>query len=354
MRTKDFSFEVPEELIAQNPPNIRGGSRLLVCSCQASGRKKIYHSQISQLGSYLPKPAVIVFNNSKVRKARILSSVPNGGKLEVLFLRTEDGINWEALINKTKKRKTGQEFLLPGNVRAKITDKRAGRVILTLSNHIDDTYFDQYGHVPLPPYIKREDTREDEFRYQTVFAETPGSVAAPTAGLHFTDELLETLKKQGFILCSITLHVGVGTFQPIRTEKVEDHTMHREEYEISEETAQIIMDAQRNNVPIIAVGTTTVRTLESVWLASPAEGSSEGISYREILPGKGETELFIYPGFRFNLVNGMVTNFHTPESSLFVMVSAFAGKEHIEEVYQEAIQKKYRFFSYGDAMLLLR
>ena len=213
---------------------------------------------------------------------------------------------------------------------------------VTFTEEINDLWLDKYGHMPLPPYIRREDTEEDSDRYQTVYAKDTGSVAAPTAGLHFTDTILERLAKRCVEVTFITLHVGLGTFIPVRTENVEEHLMHKEEYEISKENAFKINQAKKEGKKILAVGTTSVRTLESAWKGTREKGS--------ISPGKSSTDIYIYPGYQFKVVDQMLTNFHTPDSSLILLVSAFAGKERIKNAYNEAIKQKYRFFSYGDAM----
>lgn len=341
MKTSEFYFNLPQELIAQTPSDKRGESRLIVLD-KLSGKLK--HRMISDLPDLIEQGTLIVVNNSRVRKARIYGISSTGGKVEFLLIKNISSESWEAIVSKRKKQKVGKKFSFSENVEGVITVHTKTRTVISFTREIDDTWLDMYGHIPLPPYIKREDTKEDSERYQTVYAQKTGSVAAPTAGLHFTDSILEKLKAKNIELVSVTLHVGLGTFSPVRTEKVEDHNMHTEEYEISDETAFRINRAKTEGRKILAVGTTSVRTIESAWKGTAEKG--------KIVPGKSSTNIYIYPGYEFKVVDQMLTNFHTPDSSLILLVSAFAGKERIKNAYSEAIKQKYRFFSYGDAMFI--
>ena len=337
MKTKTFSFELPEELIAQHPAAERGTSRLMRIE-RSSG--SIEHHTVKELPELIPDNAVLVMNNSRVRKARIYATTEHGGQVEFLLLEQRSGQRWKAMLSKAKKQKLGRTYTFPGEVRAEIVDIEDDFRIVEFTPQIDDDYLDIHGHMPLPPYIRRADTPEDSGRYQTVYASETGSVAAPTAGLHLTDDILAQLKQRGVEMAHVTLHVGIGTFLPIRTEDVEAHRMHTEHYAVPEETAEMVNRAKREGRPVCAVGTTSVRTLESAW------------QQNRLQPGEGSTDLYIYPGYEFKVVEQLFTNFHTPESSLLVMVSAFAGKDLIEKAYKAAVQERYRFFSYGDAMLI--
>lgn len=340
MKTRDFFFNLPEELIAQKPVQKRGESRLLVLD-RHSGR--ISHSHICDLHTFLPENSVIIFNNSRVRKARIFGqTLESGGKNEFLLIEKLTSQKWLVMAKRAKKQRIGKEYIFPENITGKIIGEEEQYRLLEFSKPVTDEYLDIHGHMPLPPYIKREDTQDDWERYQTIYSENVGSIAAPTAGLHFTDEIIESLKKKGITVNFVTLHVGLGTFLPVRTEFIADHKMHEEWYTVPDETAEAVNQAKKEGRRIIAVGTTSTRTLESAW----RDGRLQA--------GTDKTDIFIYPGaHHFNVVESLVTNFHTPESSLLMMVSAFAGKETIDRAYEEAIAHRYRFFSYGDAMLML-
>ncbi len=337
MKTSEFFFDLPRELIAQNPSEKRGASRLLVLN-RTTG--SLSHSMMKDFPDYVQDNTLVVVNNSKVRKARLYGKSETGGMVEFLLTKRIDDTTWLSIVSKKKKQHKGKKYIFPGNSRAVILEEEGDLRRIRFSRTVDDEYLDQYGHIPLPPYIKRKDTEKDWIRYQTIYAENPGSTAAPTAGLHFTEEILHSLQNKGVSVVPVTLHVGMGTFIPVRTENIEDHQMHEEEYEISSDSAEQINNAIREGKTILAVGTTSVRTLESAW--------KEG----KVLAGKRSTDIFIYPGYRFKVVNQMLTNFHTPDSSLIVLVSAFAGKEQIKTAYAEAIERRYRFFSYGDAMFI--
>ena len=337
MRTTDFSFNLPEVLIAQTPSERRGESRLLVLD---RGSGELTHSAVRTIAEFVPSGAVMVFNDSRVRRARLFASTPNGGRVEVLLLRREGPALWAALTTRMAKLTPGKRLELPEGVEAEVVEALADERVFRLSREIDDDYLERNGHLPLPPYIRREDAPTDAERYQTVYARERGSSAAPTAGLHFTEGILSGLEAAGVVLRFVTLHVGLGTFLPVRSESIEDHRMHREEYSIPAATADAVNAAKRDGRPVVAVGTTSVRTLESAW-------TEEGLP-----AAAGSTNIFIYPGYRFKAVDMLFTNFHTPESTLLMLVSAFAGRERILSAYQEAVRERYRFFSYGDAMLI--
>lgn len=338
MKTRDFFFELPSELIAQHPRELRGDSRLMVLERAGLG---VTHSHMDHIGSYIEPGSIVVFNDSRVRKARIFGFSESGSRVELLLVEKMGERRWKALASKAKKQKIGKSYGLPDGLIGTVVSDDSPYKIIEISQPIDDVWFEQHGHVPLPPYIHRPDESSDADRYQTVYSHQTGSIAAPTAGLHFTERTIEQLAEHGVEHAFLTLHVGIGTFLPIRCIRVEDHIMHEEDFEITIDTAERLNNALRHNRPIIAVGTTTVRSLESAW------------DNGRIIAGRRKTRLFIKPGYKFNATNGLFTNFHTPESSLLVMVSAFAGGKFIKSAYQAAIDKRYRFFSYGDAMLIL-
>ncbi len=343
MKTKEFFFNLPEELIAQYPADRRGESRLLALD-KTTGIYRDAH--ISQITTFLQPNSLVVVNNSKVRKARVYGQSETGGRVEFLFLYELPNHTWVTMVTKQKKQHIGKRYQFSNSNQktwqATIVGEHEDGKIVQFTQTIDESFFESCGHVPLPPYIKREDTFQDESRYQTVYAETAGSVAAPTAGLHFTAEILDQIISMGIEICPVTLHVGPGTFLPVRTEKLEDHPMHLEHYDIPEKTALSINQAKREGRPVVAVGTTSVRTLESAFDENT----------KQVLAGAGSTRLFIMAPYQFNVVDQLLTNFHTPESTLLVLVSAFAGKEHIFQAYEHAIAQRYRFFSYGDAMFI--
>ncbi|GHV55187.1 S-adenosylmethionine:tRNA ribosyltransferase-isomerase [Spirochaetia bacterium] len=352
MRTKDFSFELPEHLIAQYPPAERGQSRLMVLDREKRSREHHIVTDLPDLlKSNFQAPPLLVFNNSRVRKARLLGlSQATGAQVEFLLINKikdagEPGTIWRAMVQRAKRRRPGSRYVFADGVEGEIsgTEADAGEFrIVKFAKPIDDEWLDKNGHIPLPPYIKRSDTAADNERYQTVYADVTGSSAAPTAGLHFTRELLDRLGAAGIGSVFVTLHVGLGTFLPVRVENIEEHKMHEEVYSIDDETASRIENAKAAGRKIIAVGTTSVRTLESAWDTETGK----------LRRGEGSTSIFIYPGYSFKVVDALLTNFHTPESTLLMLVSAFAGKEFILESYAEAVREGYRFFSYGDAMLI--
>jgi S-adenosylmethionine:tRNA ribosyltransferase-isomerase len=342
MKTKEFSFDLPEDLIAQNPADRRGNSRLLVLNRSTGGITDTYMTEFPQL---LTPGSLMVINNSKVRKARVYGESESGAIVEFLFLEELIDHTWKAMVTKSKKQRVGKRYRFEGNGKfwnASIIAEDKSEKIVLFDEMIDESFFSDCGHVPLPPYIKRADTFSDETRYQTVYAQQSGSVAAPTAGLHFTDEILAEIGNRGIEIVPVTLHVGPGTFLPVRTEDLDDHDMHYERYEVSQETAQAITRAKAEGRPVIAVGTTSVRTLESAFNRETGE----------LKAGSGSTNLFIKPPYRFAVVDHLLTNFHTPESTLLVLVSTFAGKETITRAYEHAVRERYRFFSYGDAMFI--
>lgn len=340
MTTKDFYYDLPPELIAQTPLTDRTASRLLVVNKKTG---KLAHKHFYDIVDYLNPGDCLVMNNTRVIPARLYGSKEkSGGKIEFLLLKRIGIDTWEVILKPGKKAKPGSRFefgggLLHAEVLSVAEDGK--RIVKFEYDGIWEELLDKLGEMPLPPYIKEKLT--DKERYQTVYSKIEGSAAAPTAGLHFTKELLEKIKAKGVKLAYLTLHVGLGTFRPVSAERIEDHIMHTEYYEISAETAEIINSCRKNSGRIIAVGTTSVRTLETV-----AEDTGK------IKAASGETNIFIYPGYKFKIVDCIITNFHLPESTLMMLVSAFAGKENIFNAYETAVKEKYRFFSFGDAMYL--
>ena len=346
MKTLDFTFELPENLIAQFPPAERGQSRLLVMD-----RKKgsLEHRMVRDLAAIIEPGTLMVFNNTRVRRARLFGvSEASGARVEFLLLgRVADtlageGRLWRAMVQRARRRLPGSRYSFDDGLSAEIIACDGEYRVLKFNRPVDDAWLDIHGHVPLPPYIKRKASCADGERYQTVYAREHGSAAAPTAGLHFTEEILRQLERAGIETAFITLHVGLGTFLPVRTDNIEDHRMHEESYCVSDESACRIEKAKSEGRKILAVGTTSVRTLESAW--------TEDGSLRR---GEGSTSIFIYPGYKFKAVDALFTNFHTPSSTLLMLVSAFAGRDFILDSYREAIKEGYRFFSYGDACLIL-
>jgi S-adenosylmethionine:tRNA ribosyltransferase-isomerase len=350
MLTNDFYFDLPEELIAQKPSPERGGDRLLTLDRKTG---KFADHLFNEIPSLIERGTLMVFNDSRVRRARIYATVDaSGNKAEFLLvgLRARNGnapgTVWKVMAKNAKRQKPGRTYTFDDGTHACILpdpelDSTEFR-LLEFSRPIDDAWLERFGHLPLPPYIKREDELADAERYQTVYSKKTGSVAAPTAGLHFTDEILAAIDAKGIERATVTLHVGLGTFLPVRTERIEDHAMHEESYSVPEETARKVALAKREGRPVLAVGTTSIRTLESAW--DPEAGA--------LRTGESSTSIFIYPGYRFNVVDEVFTNFHTPESTLLMLVSAFAGKDNIFAAYRHAVEERYRFFSYGDAMLI--
>lgn len=345
MRTSLFSFNLPDELIAQEPPETRGTSRLLVMKRFAvpGGDENLLHRSIADLPEFIDPGSVMVFNDTRVRKARFFAvNEETGGKGEFLFIRPTSEGEWDCVVDKARKKREGQRWVFPGNVTGTIVGTPASdRRLLRFDSAPGEDWFENHGHIPLPPYMKRPDNADDARRYQTVYARETGSAAAPTAGLHFTEDIMAALEKKGVIIVWVTLEVGLGTFSPVRVDNILDHPMHTERYRIPDATATEINRARTEGRKVIGVGTTSVRTLEASW----AEGAVQS--------GEGCTDIFIYPGYEFHAVDTIFTNFHTPKSSLLMMISAFCGRERLLSAYETAVAKKYRFFSYGDAMLIL-
>lgn len=336
MKIEEFDYHLPKELIAKYPVEPRDSCRLLVLE-RSSG--KIYHRIFKDIVEYVEEGDLIVFNDSKVIPARLIGIKESGkAKIEVFLIRQIKENLWYALIKNIRRLKKGQKIYITDNFYVEYKDREDDKAIIEIysENLMED--LEKYGHIPLPPYIEREDEEKDKVLYQTVFAKEHGSVASPTAGLHFTTELLEKLKSKGVNTAFITLHVGLGTFKPIKVPNIEDHKMHEEFYTIPEETLELIEKTKKSGKSVIAVGTTVVRTLESF--------AKTGIK-------EGFTDIFIYPPYEFKLVDKLVTNFHLPKSTLILLVSAFAGKENTLMAYKEAVDKKYRFYSYGDAMFII-
>jgi S-adenosylmethionine:tRNA ribosyltransferase-isomerase len=345
MKTSDFYFDLPQELIAQKPSGARGQDRLMLLG-RTSG--DIAHHLMSDLPDLVEPGTLMVFNNSRVRRSRCYGiKVATGREQEFMFLNQigADGCVWNTMVKGAKKVKVGGVYRFSdgseGTVVSMPEDEGTEFRAIRFPFRITEEWFERNGHIPLPPYIRRGDTELDTERYQTVYAKETGSAACPTAGLHFTEEMLQRLRDRGVELAWITLHVGLGTFLPVRAENIEEHKMHEEVYTVPYDVADRINLAKREGRPVLAVGTTSVRTLES---ASTADGVVQG--------GTGSTHIFMYPGYKFKVVDQMFTNFHTPESTLIMLVSAFASREHILHAYGAAVQEKYRFFSYGDAMLI--
>ena len=345
MKTSDFGFTLPEHLIAKYPTQQRSASRLLHLDGKTGA---VNHYQFMQMVQFVEPGDLLVFNNTRVIPARLLGQKSTGGKIEVLVERMLDEHRVLAHIKSSKSPKTGAKLILENVIEATMLGRHGALFELEFSG--DESVLsllEAHGHMPLPPYIDRPDEDGDKERYQTVYNEKPGAVAAPTAGLHFDDEILAQIKNKGVQVEFVTLHVGAGTFQPVKVDNVEDHTMHAEYAEVPETVIQAIKDTKAAGKRVIAVGTTSMRSLESA--AKKANATNE-----LIVPFYEDTDIFIYPGFEFKVVDAMFTNFHLPESTLIMLVSAFAGQANIMKAYHTAITEKYRFFSYGDAMFLTK
>lgn len=355
MRTKDFYFDLPPELVAQRPSDVRGDDRLMVLD-RATGA--VRHCVMQNLPDLVEPGTLMVFNNSRVRRSRCYGVREDTGRgQEFLFLARKPlqkgaaGECWQTMVRGAKKVRVGHRYrFADGSVGVVESDEAENGTefrTVCFDCALDEDWFERNGHIPLPPYIRRADDGTDSERYQTVFATETGSSACPTAGLHFTEAMLERLRTRGIDTAFVTLHVGLGTFLPVRAERVEEHRMHEEVYSVPPETAAKIEDAKRAGRAVLAVGTTSVRTLESA--AVPDERVPG--SWR-VRAGVGATSIFMYPGYQFKIVEQLFTNFHTPESTLLMLVSAFAGREHILAAYRAAVEQRYHFFSYGDAMLI--
>lgn len=345
MKLSEFDYQLPEELIAQFPAQKRDFSKLLVLDKEQG---KYSHKHFYDIVDYLDQNDVLVLNNTRVIPARIFAQRQTGANIEIFLLKEIKKNHWEVLLRPAKRVKIGDILTVSEDLSIEAIEKyEDGKALVKLI--YNGNFFeilDKVGKIPLPPYIERKMSDEeleklDYERYQTVYAKNKGSVAAPTAGLHFTEEIIEKLKNKGVQVCYVTLNVGLGTFKPVNAENIEDHKMDNEIFEVPEETAKIIREAQKTRKRIVAVGTTTTRTLETTFQ-----------KYGEIKAVKDSSEMFIYPGYEFKVIDALITNFHLPKSTLIMLVSALAGKENIFNAYKEAIENKYRFYSYGDCMFI--
>ena len=341
MLRKDFWYDLPKELIAQEPADPRDAARLMVLDRQ---NDSIVHSVFHDLPQFLEKGDLLVVNNSKVLPARLMGTkVPTGAVCELLLLRQVKGDTWECLARPGKRMQAGTKVEFGDGSLTAVVDETLpdGNKYVTFTYDTETLYekLDEFGKMPLPPYITKQ--LEDQSQYQTVYAKELGSAAAPTAGLHFTPQLMDTIRAMGVNIAEVTLHVGLGTFRPVNEESIEDHQMHSEWYSVSEETAQLINDTRAAGHRVIAVGTTSCRTLESVWA-----------KHGKIVPCSGNTSIFIYPGIELKAIDGLITNFHLPESTLIMLISAFYGYDKTMAAYKVAVEEKYRFFSFGDAMFI--
>jgi len=336
MKTSDFYYDLPEELIAQTPIEPRDHSRLLVYNKE---QDLIEHKHFYDLPNYLKKGDVLVVNNTRVIPARIFGKIEGRDvNFEILLLKRLDYTHWETIMKPARKARLGSIIKISDELSAKVVGlgEYGGRTIEFSFSGVFEDILDKVGNMPLPPYIHEK--LKDKERYQTVYSKINGSAAAPTAGLHFTPELLQKLKDMGVIITNVLLHIGLGTFRPVKAENIEDHEMHSEYYVMTKETADIINAAKREGRRVICVGTTSVRVLETV-------ADENGFVKEEI----GNTQIFIYPGYKYKAVDGLITNFHLPESTLIMLVSALVGREKTLEIYNEAVKERYRFFSFGDA-----
>lgn len=355
MRVADFHFDLPDELIARYPKPDRTSSRLLKLNGETG---EIAHGTFADVIKQINAGDLLIFNNTRVIPARMFGRKASGGKIEVLVERILSDRRFLAHIRSSKAPKEGAELFLGED---KLGENHGIKLIMQTRHEalfelelVDDSLslldvLQNIGHIPLPPYIDRPDEEADQERYQTVYSKVPGAVAAPTAGLHFDDELLAQLKAKGVNFAFVTLHVGAGTFQPVRVENIEDHKMHAEYVEVPQEVCDAIITTKQAGKRVIAVGTTSVRSMESAALATEEAGDAKLIS-----PYFSDTSIFIYPGKKFRVVDGLITNFHLPESTLIMLVSAFAGYKHTMQAYQSAVENRYRFFSYGDAMFITK
>lgn len=340
MKTSDFYYDLPEELIAQDPLEDRSASRLLVLNKETG---EIVHTIFKNIKNYLRKGDCLVLNDTKVIPARLIGEKEqSGGKIEFLLLKKISLDTWEIIVKPGKKAREGARVSFGGGLLTAEVEKvlpDGNRIVKFFYDGVFENVLDKLGQMPLPPYITH--TLKDKNRYQTVYAKNNGSAAAPTAGLHFTKELLEEISKMGVSIAYLTLHVGLGTFRPVKVDDVENHVMHSEYYNIDEKNAEIINNAKKNGGRIISVGTTSTRVLETV-------ADETGF----VKAKSGETKIFIYPPYKYKIVDALITNFHLPESTLLMLVSALAGKDNIDRAYKQAVEMKYRFFSFGDAMFI--
>ena len=365
MKTSDFYFDLPQELIAQDPLEDRSSSRLLVLDKKTG---ETAHRHFYDILDYLNPGDCLVLNNTKVIPARLYGTREGtGAVIEILLLKRKENNIWETLVKPGKKAKPGTRIIFgDGLLVGEVIDivEEGNRLIQFTYEGVFEEILDQLGQMPLPPYITHE--LKDKNRYQTVYAKHEGSAAAPTAGLHFTPELLEKVREKGIRIAEVTLHVGLGTFRPVKVEDVTQHHMHSEFYQVDEEAANIINETKANGGRVICVGTTSCRTIESAAMRLQEEAAKNGAADEEknsavcadeknreyLRPCSGWTEIFIYPGYEFKVLDGLITNFHLPESTLLMLVSALAGKEQIRAAYEEAVKERYRFFSFGDAMFI--
>ncbi|MDU6362014.1 MULTISPECIES: tRNA preQ1(34) S-adenosylmethionine ribosyltransferase-isomerase QueA [Clostridium] len=340
MKVSDFDFDLPEELIAQHPLEKRDSSRLMVLDKNTG---EIEHRSFHDVIEYLNEGDTLVLNNTRVMPARLIGEKEGtGGKIEFLLLKRIEGDRWECLAKPGKRAKIGQKFTFgEGKLKCTVVDivEEGNRIIEFSYEGIFEQVLDELGEMPLPPYITEK--LEDKERYQTVYSKEKGSAAAPTAGLHFTEELLKEIKAKGVNIAYLTLHVGLGTFRPVKVEDINEHIMHSEYYHLDNENADLINETKKRGNKVIAVGTTSTRTLETI-------GDDNGFVREQ----SGWTDIFIYPGYKYKVIDELITNFHLPESTLIMLVSALAGKEHVMNAYNEAVKEKYRFFSFGDSMLI--
>ncbi len=336
-KTSSYYYDLPEELIAQTPIEPRDHSRLLVYN---KTDKTITHKHFYDIIDYLNEGDVLVVNNSKVIPCRLIGKKDTGATIEVFILKKLNGTDWEALVKPGKRCKKGTIVTFSDKLKCEIQDETdfGGRIVHFIFEGTFETVLSQVGTMPLPPYIKEK--LKDQNRYQTVYSKIDGSAAAPTAGLHFTDELLAKIKAKGVKIAEVLLHVGLGTFRPVKCDNILEHDMHSEYYEVTEETASLINETKQKGGRVIAVGTTSVRVLESA--------TEDG----KLIAKTGNTKIFIYPSYKFKMVDTLITNFHLPESTLIMLVSAFAGYEDTMNFYKEAVEERYRFFSFGDSMII--
>ena len=339
MHVADFDFDLPDELIAQFPPAVRGGSRLLHVDTGGAPHDRWFR----ELPTLLRPDDLLVMNDTRVIKARLFGQKDSGGKVELLIERVLDTFHALAFVRASHAPKSGSQIYLADDTAVAVLERQDDLTQLRFPHPVLEV-LDQLGQLPLPPYIAHTPTADDETRYQTVYADQPGAVAAPTAGLHFDEEMLAAVRATGVRTARVTLHVGAGTFQPVRVDRIADHKMHSERYTIPPDTVDALRETRARGGRVVAVGTTSLRALEAAAAAPDAAG--------EIRAGAGETDIFITPGYRFGVVDALITNFHLPKSTLLMLVSAFAGTATIRRAYAHAIAERYRFFSYGDAMFL--
>jgi len=340
MRRDEFSYQLPEELIAQFPAEQRDSSRLLAMACPSGNLTDL---EFSNLPGLLKAGDLLVFNDTRVIPARLFGNKETGGKVEILLERILDDQRMLAQLRASKTPRSGSIIHLQGDIKLELMERQEDMFVLDVIGDLTVLeVMQQIGHMPLPPYIQRDDVVEDIDRYQTVYARNLGAVAAPTAGLHFTNELMQEIAGQGIDSVFVTLHVGAGTFQPVRVDNIEEHHMHSEYLEVSADVCEKVKQCKAVGGRVIAVGTTAVRCLEAAVQAG------------ELKSYQGETDIFIYPGYKFRVVDALITNFHLSESTLLMLVSAFAGRDNIMNAYQHAIEQRYRFFSYGDAMFIMK